>query len=382
MQFKNCPTWTSASAEFMRHGDPWVVLCLAWRFNVSRSTVAGKPARLGRIASLDCHGTGGGTRLRWAVLDRVKTKTRPSHSGAIKDSIHLEHFLNLSRLLTAAGFAEPRVFVSSNSSDFALDTSKPEDLHTDLVPELSAAGLEFFGSLGPHFVTSAYSAPRRLPRVSRRRQPVAGLPLYLHDAPRQSLLIMVDSPVYRGSSGRYCAHQSTGNLIQLGKLKRADLVFPFEAPMARVIVKELRPRNYRAFADARLVLGDVTFLFGRNGAGKSTLMHAFGFVSEAVTDSLGTAMEQRGNFLGLFRATSATSLDRASRSPFVLIAGKSPRPFTVLQSVGIRDERVTSSSGRLYSADGGCPSSRDEKSFAPRRFRSSRPSTGKRWFFP
>ncbi len=70
--------------------------------------------------------------------------------------------------------------------------------------------------------------------------------------------------------------------------------------MSRVTIKELRLRNYRAFADARLVLDDVTFLVGRNGAGKSTLMDAFGFVGEAVTDSLGTALERRGGLLGLF----------------------------------------------------------------------------------
>jgi predicted ATPase len=69
--------------------------------------------------------------------------------------------------------------------------------------------------------------------------------------------------------------------------------------MSRVTIKELRLRNYRAFADARLVLDDVTFLVGRNGAGKSTLMDAFSFVSEAVTDSLGTALERRGGLLGL-----------------------------------------------------------------------------------
>lgn len=70
--------------------------------------------------------------------------------------------------------------------------------------------------------------------------------------------------------------------------------------MARVTVKEFRLRNFRAFADARLVLGDVTFLVGRNGAGKSTLMDAFSFIREAVTDSLTTAIDRRGNLLGLF----------------------------------------------------------------------------------
>lgn len=69
--------------------------------------------------------------------------------------------------------------------------------------------------------------------------------------------------------------------------------------MSRLTIKELRLRNYRAFADARLVLSDVTFLVGRNGAGKSTLMDAFTFVNEAVTDSLINALERRGGFLGL-----------------------------------------------------------------------------------
>src|SRR3954447_20894577 len=95
--------------------------------------------------------------------------------------------------------------------------------------------------------------------------------------------------------------------------------------MNRATLKELRLRNYRAFPNARLVLDDVTFLVGRNGAGKSTLMDAFSFVSEAVTDSLGTALERRGNFLGLFPRDQrrqarlgisvAVSLQRESDSP-------------------------------------------------------------------
>lgn len=64
-------------------------------------------------------------------------------------------------------------------------------------------------------------------------------------------------------------------------------------------IKELRLRNYRAFADARLVLDDVTFLVGRNGAGKSTLFDAMSFLSEAVTDSFTTAYERRGGMLGI-----------------------------------------------------------------------------------
>jgi predicted ATPase len=84
--------------------------------------------------------------------------------------------------------------------------------------------------------------------------------------------------------------------------------------VSRVIIKELRLRNYRAFADARLVLDDITFLVGRNGAGKSTLMDAFSFVSEAVTDSVSTAYERRGGGLGLFpRHLSGEQVRRESR---------------------------------------------------------------------
>jgi len=71
--------------------------------------------------------------------------------------------------------------------------------------------------------------------------------------------------------------------------------------MSQFRIRELRLRNYRAFADARLKLDDVTFLVGRNGAGKSTLLDAFSFLSEAVTDSLATALERRGNLEGVRR---------------------------------------------------------------------------------
>lgn len=47
------------------------------------------------------------------------------------------------------------------------------------------------------------------------------------------------------------------------------------------------------------MLDDITFLVGRNGAGKSTLMDALSFISEAVTDSLSTALERRGNLEGV-----------------------------------------------------------------------------------
>src|SRR3982751_5192093 len=82
-------------------------------------------------------------------------------------------------------------------------------------------------------------------------------------------------------------------------MQRLHGLGPPRAAMSHVRIKELRLRHYRAFSDARLVLNDITFLVGRNGAGKSTLMDALSFLSEAVTDSLATALERRGNLEGI-----------------------------------------------------------------------------------
>lgn len=77
--------------------------------------------------------------------------------------------------------------------------------------------------------------------------------------------------------------------------------------MSRFRMRELRLRNYRAFADVRLKLDDVTFLVGRNGSGKSTLLDGFSFISEALTDSLATALERRGNLDGVRRRSAGRS---------------------------------------------------------------------------
>jgi hypothetical protein len=58
----------------------------------------------------------------------------------------LEHHLELCRRLHASGFPDRRVFVSANRADFWEPKNKP-DIHPDLEPELTAVGLEFFGTL-------------------------------------------------------------------------------------------------------------------------------------------------------------------------------------------------------------------------------------------
>ncbi len=64
----------------------------------------------------------------------------------VKDSIHLEHYLELCRQLRASGFSGRCVFVSANKADF-WEAKNKADIHPELDPQLSAVGLEFFGTL-------------------------------------------------------------------------------------------------------------------------------------------------------------------------------------------------------------------------------------------
>src|SRR5262249_28057098 len=79
----------------------------------------------------------------------------------------------------------------------------------------------------------------------------------------------------------------------------------------RVIVDELRLRNFRAFENARLSLSDLTFLVGRNGAGKSSLLDAMDLLREAVSDSLENALDRRGGVQKVRRAT----IERGRKPP-------------------------------------------------------------------
>jgi hypothetical protein len=76
---------------------------------------------------------------------RLITKCRPSHRKEMKDSMNLEQCLELSRQLHHAGFAKSRVFVSSNTNDFA-DAATTSMVHADLQGDFSAAGLDYYTS--------------------------------------------------------------------------------------------------------------------------------------------------------------------------------------------------------------------------------------------
>ncbi|MGH7137954.1 MAG: hypothetical protein ACREHD_19570 [Pirellulales bacterium] len=80
------------------------------------------------------------------AVDRLVAKRRPSHKKEIKDSMNLEQSLELSRQLQSAGFTAARVFVSSNTNDFAA-SAESSAAHPELQGEFAAVGLEYFTSL-------------------------------------------------------------------------------------------------------------------------------------------------------------------------------------------------------------------------------------------
>lgn len=81
------------------------------------------------------------------AVQRLVSKTRPSHKNQMKDSMNLEQVLELSRQLLNCGFTHARVFISSNINDFA-ENSK---LHPDLRQDFVTAGLEYFTSFPAAF---------------------------------------------------------------------------------------------------------------------------------------------------------------------------------------------------------------------------------------
>lgn len=80
------------------------------------------------------------------AMSRLIGKIRPSHRNHLKDSLNAEQCLELSRRLQRAGFTRPRVWVSSNTSDFA-ETAASSRLHPDLQADFASAGLHYFTSL-------------------------------------------------------------------------------------------------------------------------------------------------------------------------------------------------------------------------------------------
>ena len=80
------------------------------------------------------------------AVDRLMKQSRPSHSKSqIKDSIILEHCLEVCSLLNVNNLQVPRVFISSNTVDYADSTRR--GCHADLTADFTAANLSYETSI-------------------------------------------------------------------------------------------------------------------------------------------------------------------------------------------------------------------------------------------
>ena len=80
-----------------------------------------------------------------SAVDRVFQRRRPSHKREVKDSIHLEHCLELARRIRQNGFAEDIVFASANRNDYG--PAVAQQPHAQLQPDFAAVQMTYFDSL-------------------------------------------------------------------------------------------------------------------------------------------------------------------------------------------------------------------------------------------
>jgi hypothetical protein len=76
-----------------------------------------------------------------AAVQRVFDRSRPSHKRQVKDSIHLEHCLELARQVRKGGFAEVIIFVSANKDDYGPATAQRP--HADLQADFAAVNMSY-----------------------------------------------------------------------------------------------------------------------------------------------------------------------------------------------------------------------------------------------
>lgn len=80
-----------------------------------------------------------------AAVQRVFDRSRPSHKREVKDSIHLEHCLELARRVRHGGFAEEIIFVSANKSDYG--PAVAQQPHADLQPAFGDVNMSYYDGL-------------------------------------------------------------------------------------------------------------------------------------------------------------------------------------------------------------------------------------------
>jgi len=81
-----------------------------------------------------------------AAVQRVFDRRRPSHRREVKDSLHLEHCLDLARRVRQLGFADPILFVSANRNDYG--PAVGHQPHPEMQSEFAAVPMTYHESLG------------------------------------------------------------------------------------------------------------------------------------------------------------------------------------------------------------------------------------------
>jgi hypothetical protein len=81
-----------------------------------------------------------------AAVQRVFDKRRPSQKREVKDSIHLEHCLELARQARVNGFVEEILFASANTNDYG--PAVAQQPHVDLRHDFAAVQMSYHESLG------------------------------------------------------------------------------------------------------------------------------------------------------------------------------------------------------------------------------------------
>jgi len=77
-----------------------------------------------------------------AACARALTKLRPSRSGTFKDCQIMIECLDVARLLANGGLPCPKVFLSSNTSDFAVEKGS-NFVHSEIEPDFDLVGLSY-----------------------------------------------------------------------------------------------------------------------------------------------------------------------------------------------------------------------------------------------
>ena len=80
-------------------------------------------------------------------------------------------------------------------------------------------------------------------------------------------------------------------------------------------IQSIRLKNFKAFQDAEMRdIPNFCVIVGANGTGKSTIFSIFGFLKDALTSNINTALMRLGGSRGFDESGAEAHLDRLRSS--------------------------------------------------------------------